>query len=101
VIIEDQQERTADFMGDSGEGIVDAASKIEERMEEMQENQRNAKKRESDLDPATVRALELLRLTRIDLDRQLAATVHDARRHYLQTAIAEVDRRIDALKATI
>ena len=86
-------------MGDSGEGIVDASSKIEERMEEMQENQRNAKKRESDLDPATVRALESLRLARIDLDRQLSTTVHDARRLNLQTALAELDRRISDLKA--
>ena len=87
-------------MGDSGEGIVDAASKIEERMEEMQENQRNAKKRESDLDPATVRALELLGLARIDLQRQLSTTVHDARRLNLQTALAELDRRISDLKAS-
>ncbi len=85
-------------MGDSGEGLVDANSRLEERMEEMQENRRKAKQRESKLDPESIRAQESLRLARIDLDRQLVATVHEARRQYLRNAIAEIDRRLEALQ---
>jgi hypothetical protein len=90
----------ADRMGDSGEGLVDAASKIEERMEEIEESRRKEKERKANLDPDTVRAVESLRLARIDLERQLSSTVHDARRLYLQNVLAELDRRLVDLQTT-
>jgi hypothetical protein len=86
-------------MGDSGEGLVDASSRIEERMEEIQESRGMSKQAELDRDPEIVRALESLRLAKIDLERQLSATVHEIRRTYLQTALAEINRRMSALQA--
>jgi hypothetical protein len=80
-------------MGDSGEGLIDAESRIQERMDELERarvQQRSAAVR----DPERVRALESLKLARTELQRQLAATVHEARRAQIQQAIAEVDRRI-------
>ena len=80
-------------MGDSGEGLIDADSRIQERMDELERarvQQRSAAVR----DPERVRALESLKLARTELQRQLAATVHEARRGQIQQAIAEVDRRI-------
>jgi hypothetical protein len=87
-------------MGDSGEGLVDANSRLEERMEEIQENRRMMKQGGLSLDPEKVRALESLRLARIDLERQLSTTVHEARRLYLQNTLAEMDRRIRDLQTT-
>jgi hypothetical protein len=81
-------------MGDSGEGLVDANSRIEERMEEIEDNKRMAKQQESDPDPDRMRAIESLRLAKIDLERQLASTSHEARRLYLTNVLAELDRRI-------
>jgi hypothetical protein len=48
-----------------------------------------------------MRALESLRLAKIDLERQLSTTVHEARRLHLQNALAEIDRRIRDLNAAV
>jgi len=69
-------------------------------MEEIQENRRMANKGRSNLDPERVRTLESLRLARIDLERQLSTTMHEARRLHLLNALAEMDRRIHALQTT-
>ena len=87
-------------MGDSGEGLVDASSRLEERMEEIQESRRMAKQGGSHLDPERMRALESLRLARIDLERQLSMTVHEVRRQYLVNGLAEIDRRLRDLQVT-
>ena len=49
-------------------------------------------------DPENV-ALESLRLSRIEVDRQLVATTHERRRAQLSDAIAEVDRRMKETEA--
>ena len=87
-------------MGDSGEGLVDASSRIQERMEEIQENRRKAKQRGSNPEPESVRAMESLRLAKVDLERQLSTTVHERRRMYLMNALAEIDRRLSDLQTT-
>ena len=87
-------------MGDSGEGLVDASSRLQERMEEIEESRRAAKEKGPSSDPENMRALELLRLAKIDLERQLSATVHEVRRQHLLNALAEIDRRISGLQAT-
>jgi hypothetical protein len=87
-------ERTADRMGDSGEGLVDASSRLQERMEEIQDSRRATKQGESHLDPESIRALESLRLAKVDLERQLSMTVHEVRRQHLLKALAEIDRRL-------
>jgi hypothetical protein len=84
-------------MSDAGEGLIDAESRIQERMEEvMQERTRRASADKGI--PEQVRALESLRLARIELERQFAATAHQQRRAQLTQAIEEVNRRIAAAK---
>jgi hypothetical protein len=87
-------------MGDSGEGLVDASSRIQERMEEIQDNRRKAKQGGSSPKPESIRAVESLRLARIDLESQLSTTVHERRRQYLLNALAEIDRRLTDLQPT-
>lgn len=80
-------------MGDAGEGLIDAESRIQERMEEL-ERARSEKRGPALGDPAPIRALESLRLARADLERQLDGTIHERRRAVLADAIAELDRRM-------
>jgi hypothetical protein len=80
-------------MGDSGEGLVDAESRIQERMEEL-ERARADRRAPAGPDPEQVRALESLRLARSELQRQLDATTHERRAQMLKDAIAELDRRM-------
>ncbi len=86
-------------MGDAGEGLVDAESRVQERQEEL-ERERAEKRTGGPQSPEAVetqRARESLRLARAELDRQLQATTHEARRAQLTHAIAEVDRRMSEL----
>jgi multidrug resistance efflux pump len=87
-------------MGDSGEGLVDASSRIQERMEEIQDNRRVTQQEKSRLDPERISALESLRLAKIDLERQLSMTTHEVRRRHLVNALAEIDRRLSDLQIT-
>lgn len=80
-------------MGDAGEGLIDADTRIQERMEELERERRATKKAER-RDPEQVRVLESLKLARTELERQLGATTHEARRGQLTLAIEEVDRRL-------
>ena len=80
-------------MGDSGEGLIDAEARIQERMDEVAEDR--ARRREADRrDPAQVSAVESLRLARTDLERQLTATAHPRRRELIGQALVELDRQI-------
>jgi hypothetical protein len=49
------------------------------------------------VDPEKVRQVESLRLAKTEMERQLEATTHDARRQQLRQAISEVDKRLKAL----
>jgi hypothetical protein len=82
-------------MGDSGEGLIDAEARIQERIEEM-ERARVHRQPKTVRDPEKVHALESLRLARTELERQLKATAHERRRAQIQQAIDEVDRRMSA-----
>jgi hypothetical protein len=84
-------------MSDAGEGLVDASSRLAERMEEQEEARRAARNAGPPVDPERVRALEGLRLAKADIQRQLAATTHEGRRHQLTSAMDEVERRLAAL----
>jgi hypothetical protein len=87
-------------MGDSGEGLVDASSRLQERMEEIQDSRRMAQQEKSRLDPERIFALESLRLAKIDLERQLSMTAHEVRRQHLVNALAEINRRLSDLQTT-
>lgn len=83
-------------MGDSGEGLIDAEARIQERMEEVA-RERLEQRVVSVRDPEQVRAIESLRLARTELEGQLASTGHERRRAQIAQAIEEVDRRIAAV----
>ena len=83
-------------MGDSGEGLIDAEARIQERMEEL-ERERREKREPGPADAELIRARESLRLARADLERQLAAAGHARRRAVLMRAMAELDRRMAEL----
>ena len=87
-------------MGDAGEGLIDADSRIQERMEELA-RERAERRSEVVRDPEAVRELESLRLARTELQRQHDATTHDRRRAQLMQAIAELDTRMGALQASL
>ena len=80
-------------MGDAGEGLIDAESRIQERMDELQ-RERAQKHAQAVVDPERLRAFESLRLAKTELERQLAVTAHERRRTQLQQAIDEIDRRM-------
>ena len=84
-------------MGDAGEGLVDAESRLAERMEEREQEKRKARLGAKSGDPERARQLESLRLARTEMQRQLSATTHEARKQQIGQAIAELDRRIKEL----
>jgi hypothetical protein len=84
-------------MGDAGEGLVDAESRLAERMEEREQEKRKARQTAKGGDPERTRQLESLRLARTETQRQLDATTHEARKKQLGQALAELDKRIAAL----
>ena len=84
-------------MGDAGEGLVDAESRLAERMEEREQEKRRARQGGKGTDPELARQLESFRLARTEMQRQLEVTTHDARKQQLTEAIAELDRRITEL----
>lgn len=89
-------------MGDAGEGLIDADSRIQERMEELERERRQTHQGKPVRDPEKVHALESLRLARTELEGQLAATTNERRRTQIAQAVKEVERRIaelnDAMK---
>ena len=92
---------TGGFMGDAGEGLIDAEGRIQERMEELERERTRQNHGKIIRDPEKVQALESLRLARMELDRQLVATTHERRKAQLNQAIAEVDRRMKETEATM
>jgi hypothetical protein len=85
-------------MSDAGEGLIDADARLQERMEELEESRQAARSRKPRVDPERARALESLRLARVELQRQLEATAHPVRREQIAHAVAEIERRLAALE---
>jgi len=84
-------------MGDAGEGLVDAESRLAERMEEREQEKRQARQVVANVDPEKVRELESLRLARTELQCQAEVATHPARKQQLSQALAELDKRIKTL----
>jgi hypothetical protein len=84
-------------MGDAGEGLIDADARLQERMDELEQERRKSRQGTLHGDPEKVRQLESHRLARTELQRQLENTTHQARKQQLTQAIAELDKRIKAL----
>lgn len=85
-------------MGDAGEALIDAESRIQERMDEMA-RERSERNERVVVDPELERALASLKLARVDMERQQATTTHEGRRSVIGQAIVEIDRRIADLSA--
>jgi hypothetical protein len=84
-------------MGDAAEGLIDADLRIQERMEELEQERRAALARQVPQGSVKVRELESCRLAQIEMRRQLETATHPARRRQLTAAVAELDRRMQAL----
>jgi hypothetical protein len=84
-------------MGDAGEGLIDADSRLQERMEELEESRKAAKNKKPVEDPERVRARESLKLARTELQRQLELTENPARKTQITQAVAEIEKRLSAL----
>jgi hypothetical protein len=85
-------------IGDAGEGLVDAESRLAERMEEREQEKKRARLAGKGGDPERLREVESFRLARTELQRQLELTSHETRKQQIGQAIAELDRRISQTK---
>jgi hypothetical protein len=84
-------------MGDAGEGLIDADARLQERMDELEQERKRVRQGTLHGDPEKTRQLESHRLARTELQRQLESTSHHARKQQLTQAIAELDKRIRSL----
>lgn len=85
-------------MGDSGEGLVDAEARIQEQIEEREQERRRRGSPGAPINPELVRELESLRLAKSNLQRQQEATAHPIRKQQIQLALDEIDKRLVAAK---
>ncbi|RPI52388.1 MAG: hypothetical protein EHM55_16635 [Acidobacteria bacterium] len=84
-------------MADAGEGLIDAQNRIQERMDEREEERARRAMPQGTHDPEQLRRAESLRLAYTELSRQLEATTHNARRQQLASALAEIERQLQSL----
>jgi len=82
-------------MGDGAEGLIDAQSKIQDRLDELEE--RRTRRFRVVGNPDREQRLQSLGLARVELLRQSDVSTHPVRRQQLALAIAELDRRIAEL----
>lgn len=83
---------------DAGEGLIDAQSRIQERMDEREEERaRRASHLLAEKDPERRQRAESLRLAHTELSRQLETATHKTRRDQIASALAELDRQLAAL----
>jgi len=84
-------------LGDSGEGLVDAEARIQERMEQLEADKRQRTGGKPAIDPEKAREVQSLKLARLNLEQQVAGASHPVRKQQLQLAMAEIDKRLKAL----
>ncbi len=83
-------------MGDSGEGLIDAEARIQERMDERAA-EREKRQQQPAMDPERQREIESLRLARAQLEQQAAADTHPVRKRQLDLAMHDIDNRLREL----
>lgn len=87
-------------MGDAGEGLIDAESRIQERMEDLERARTKSGVRT--LSPEQMRAVQSLKsleLARRELNGQLGPTTHERRRAQILETLAEIDRRMAVVRS--
>ena len=87
-------------MGDAGEGLIDADTRLQERMDELEEERKAARNKRPQEDPERVRQRESLKLARTELEQQFTRTEHPTRRSQITQAITEIDSRLASLEPT-
>jgi len=87
-------------MGDSGEGLVDAESRIQERIEELQV-ERALKQKSDRPNPELIRKIDSLKLIRTETTHQLQIARNPARKAQLSGALADIDSRIEELEQAL
>ncbi|MGQ0733544.1 MAG: hypothetical protein ACT4QD_07805 [Acidobacteriota bacterium] len=87
-------------MSDAGEGLIDADTRLQERMDELEEERRASRIRKAPENPELVRQRESLKLARAELTQQLERTEHPARKAQIAQAVAEIERRLKELAAS-
>jgi hypothetical protein len=85
-------------MGDAGEGLIDADSRIQERLEDLEREREERRNPTAVKNPERARELESLRLARVELERQFEATTNERRREMLTQALADLDKRVAAAR---
>jgi hypothetical protein len=83
-------------MADAGEGLIDAEDDYQEKLAERERLQER-KGQGPPPDPTKARERKSLDLARAELHRQAESTSHPVRRAQIETALAELDRRIAGL----
>ena len=86
-------------MGDAGEGLIDAQNRIQERMDEREEERARRAMPKGERDPEQLRRAESLRLAYTEFSRQLQGATHAARKQQLSSALAEIEKQLKALGA--
>jgi chromosome segregation ATPase len=81
-------------MGDAGEGLIDADTRLQERMDELEEERKAARSKRPQEDPEKARQRESLKLARTELQQQMARTEHPTRKSQIEQALAEIERRL-------
>jgi hypothetical protein len=89
---------SGNIMGDSGEGLIDADSRIQERMDELA-SEREQRRRTAVLDPERQQQIESLRLALAQAEQQAAAAAHPVRRQQLELAVKDIERQLAELTA--
>ena len=92
-----QRQDQEPFMGDAGEGLVDADARIQERMEQLEAERQQRAGNAPKIDPEKARQVESLKLAKLNYAQQAAAATHPVRKQQIQLAIAEIDKRLKAL----
>jgi hypothetical protein len=83
-------------MGDSGEGLIDAEARIQERMDERAA-EREQRLNRPNIDPAKQQEIESLRLSLSQLQQQAEAATHPVRKEQLAMAITEIVKKLEDL----
>jgi low affinity Fe/Cu permease len=83
-------------MGDSGEGLIDAEARIQERMDERAA-EREQRQNQVQIDPARHQEIESLRLALSQLQQQAEAASHPVRKEQLSLAMKDIEKRLEDL----
>ena len=83
-------------MGDSGEGLIDAEARIQDRMDERAAERVQPRKTAA-IDPEKHREMESLKLAHAQIEQQVAAASHPLHRQQLELALKDIDERLAAI----